>query len=83
MFKTVMKKHDVLQEFVGELKMIYQKELLEVINYQKLISICGNEVVIENILIKGENLKVIYQDPIRVIIKGKITSVLKGEKNGL
>ena len=33
--------------------------------------------------IKGEGLKVIYQDPVKIIIKGKIVTVTKGEYNGI
>ena len=71
MFKGLLKKNEVLQEFVGELKCKYQAEILEVINYHKLYSIYEKEVILSKINIKGEGLKVIYQDPVKIIIKGK------------
>lgn len=83
MFKGLLKRQTILQEFVGELKIIYQKGLLEVINYQKLFSIYEKEVVLTKIIIKGENLKVIYQDPVTIKVKGNIISIIKGEEHGL
>ena len=83
MFKGIIKKNVVLQEYIGELKFIYLKETLEVINYHKLLSIYEKEVLLEDLKIVGENLKVIYQDPVKIIIKGKISNILKGEKHGI
>ena len=75
MFKGLLNKAEVLQEYVGELKITYLKQVLEVVNYQNLISIYDKEVVLEKLLVKGNDLKVIYQDPVRIKVKGKILTV--------
>lgn len=83
MLKRLLKRSSILQEYVGELKVTYQLNELDVINYQRIISIYDQEVVLQNILVKGSELKVIYQDPVKVKIKGKINSVIEREENGI
>ncbi len=83
MFKGILKKNEVLQEFVGEMKFIYQGQVLEVINYHKLFSIYEKEVILEELKIKGEGLKVIYQDPVRIKLKGNIESINWVKTNGI
>lgn len=83
MFKGLLKRNEVLQEFVGEIKIIYQAQVLEIINYRKLFSIYEKEVILDGITIKGNEMKVIYQDPVKIKIRGNIESVIKGEKNGI
>ena len=83
MLRKLFKRNKLLQEYVGELKIIYQADIVEVLNYNELISIYEKEVILSNIAILGNDLKVIYQDPIKVKIKGKINSITERIKNGI
>ena len=83
MLRKLFKRNKLLQEYVGELKVIYQAEIVEVFNFQELISIYEKEVMLSNITVLGNDLKVIYQDPIKVKIKGKIKSITERTKNGI
>lgn len=83
MLKTILKKSTILQEYVGELKITYQNDFLEVMNYKKIISIYEKEVVLEKIIIEGDNLKIFYQDPVTIKVKGKITSVIAKMEHGI
>ncbi len=83
MLKRLFKCNRILQEYVGELKIIYQYDIVEVVNYIELVSIYDKEVILSNITVLGNNLRVIYQDPVKVKIKGKITSVAERTGNGI
>ena len=83
MLEKFFKRNRLLQEYVGELKIIYQSDFVEVLNYSELISIYEKEVILSNIAILGNELKVIYQDPVKVKIKGKITSITERTGNGI
>ena len=77
MFKKIIGKSEVLQEYVGELKVTYQANCLTIINYKKLFSIDEKEVLLEELKVEGKELKVIYQDKVKITIKGKISDVTK------
>ena len=77
MFKKIIGKSEVLQEYVGELKVTYQANCLTIINYNKLFSIDEKEVLLEELKVEGQELKVIYQDKVKITIKGKISNVTK------
>ena len=77
MFKKIIGKSEVLQEYVGELKVTYQANCLTIINYNKLFSIDEKEVLLEELKVEGKELKVIYQDKVKITIKGKISNVTK------
>ena len=77
MFKKIIGKSEVLQEYVGELKVTYQANCLTIINYNKLFSIDEKEVLFEELKVEGKELKVIYQDKVKITIKGKISNVTK------
>ena len=83
MLKKIFRQNSILQEYVGELKITYQTDVLEVVNYLELISIYEREVILSKICVLGSNLKVVYQDPVKVKIKGKITSVTERIENGI
>ena len=83
MLEKFFKRNRLLQEYVGELKIIYQSDIVEVLNYKDLISIYEKEVILSNLAILGNELKVIYQDPVKVKIKGKITSITERTGNGI
>lgn len=84
MFKGLLNRTEVIGEYVGELKITYIRQILEVVNYQNLISIYDKEVVLEKVLIIGSEIKVVYQDPVRIKIIGNIDTVsLRGQKNGI
>lgn len=83
MLRKIFKHNSDLQEYVGELKIIYQSDIVEVINYLELISIYDKEVILSKINILGSELKVIYQDPVKVKIKGKITSITERTAHGI
>ena len=50
---------------------------------KELSALTEKEVLLEKLKIVGENLKVIYQDPVKIIIKGKISNIIKVEKHGI
>ena len=77
MFKKIIGKSEVLQEYVGELKVTSQANCLTIINYNKLFSIDEKEVLFEELKVEGKELKVIYQDKVKITIKGKISNVTK------
>ena len=79
MLNKLFRKNETLGEYFNGLKLIYQENILLVINYDRIDSICNKEVILANIKVVGEDLKVIYQDPIKIKIKGKINTVTKGE----
>ena len=77
MFKKLIGKSEILQEYVGELKITYQSECLTVINYKNIYSIDDKEVLLEEVKVEGTGLKVIYQDKVKITIKGNIINVSK------
>ena len=79
MLKKLFKKNETVAEYFNELKIIYQQDMILVINYEQIHSIHSKEVILNKINIIGEELKVIYQDPIKIKVKGKIYTVTKGE----
>lgn len=79
MLKKLFRKNEVVAEYFNELKIIYQQDTILVINYEQIHSIHSKEVILNKITIVGEDLKVIYQDPIKIKVKGKIHTVTKGE----
>lgn len=84
MIRKLIKRVDDLKEFYGYLKYIYQNDTLEVINFNKIISIDNQIVILQDLTIEGSNLKIIYQDPVKIIIKGDITKlVMKNGENGI
>ena len=83
MLRKIFKNNRDLQEYVGELKIIYQNDIVEVINYKELISIYDKEVILNKLSVLGSQLKVIYQDPVKVKIKGKIISIMERTGHGI
>lgn len=83
MLKRILKKADVFKEYYGELKFIYTDLTLEVINYESIISIDDVKVCLKEVTVNGYNFKIIYQDPVKIIIKGAIDSIMIKGKNGL
>lgn len=79
MFKKLFKRNEVLGEYFNGLKLIYQEDTLLIINYERIDSINSSEVILSKINVVGKDLKVIYQDPIKIKIKGKITTITLGE----
>ena len=80
MLNKIVRGIEGIEEYGNELKVIYKKDELEVINYQKIISINDNKVILLSLVIEGVEFKVVYQDPIKIKIKGKITNVSKNNK---
>ena len=79
MLKKLFKRNEVLGEYFNGLKLIYQEDTLLIINYERIDSINSSEVILSKINVVGKDLKVIYQDPIKIKIKGKITTITLGE----
>ena len=77
MLGKILKKQELLQEYVGELKITYQNYMLTVMNYKNIYSIDKNEVILEEINVIGEELRIIYQDKVKITIKGNISNVIK------
>ena len=77
MLKKIFGKSEILQEYIGELKIVYQCDSLTISNYKKIYSIDKSEVILEEIKVVGNELKVVYQDKVKITIKGKITNVIK------
>ena len=77
MLRKIFSKSEILQEYIGELKIVYQSDSLTISNYKKIYSIDKSEVILEEIKVVGNELKVVYQDKVKITIKGKITNVIK------
>ena len=75
--RKIFGKSEILQEYIGELKIVYQNDSLTISNFNKIYSIDKSEVILEEIIVVGEELRVVYQDKIKIIIKGTITNVTK------
>lgn len=80
MIKKILKKTSTLKEYLGIRKIIYEDDVITILNYYDLVSIKKDLIVIKDLLIKGEELRVIYQDPVKIKIKGKIAEVIKNDK---
>ena len=77
MLGKILKKQELLQEYVGELKITYQNYMLTVMNYKNIYSIDKNEVILEEINVIGEELRITYHDKVKITIKGNISNVIK------
>jgi hypothetical protein len=77
MLGKILRKTNVPKEYLGDLKITYINNVMVVTNYCELISINSVLVDLKGLVIKGEKLKVIYQDPVRIKIDGKISEVSK------
>ena len=75
MLEKIINKLGVPKELVGKLKVIYIDNELTLFNYLELISIDTTCVKLKEISVYGTNLKVVYQDPIKIKIKGEIKEV--------
>lgn len=81
MINKIVRKIEGIEEYADELKVIYKKDEIEVTNYHKIININELKIILLNLVIDGVGLKVIYQDPIKIKIKGKINNVSKNNKS--
>ena len=77
MLKKILGKTKIDKEYIGFIKIIYETDLIVVINYQSVININSTIIDLMDLVIKGVGLKVIYQDPSRIKISGKISEVTK------
>ena len=77
MLKGILKKTKIDSEYIGLLKVIYETDLIIIINYKRTFNINSSLIDLNELLIKGEGLKVIYQDPVRIKIRGKIDEVVR------
>lgn len=80
MIKKILKKTSTLKEYLGIRKIIYEDDVITILNYYDLVSIKKDLITIKDLLIKGEELRVIYQDPVKIKIKGKIVEVIRNDK---
>ena len=80
MIKKVLKRTSIEKEYIGIRKIVYEDGVITISNYKDLISISDNLIDIKDLIIKGEKLRVIYQDPIQIKIKGKINEVINNDK---
>ena len=80
MIKKILKKTSTLKEYLGIRKIIYEDDVITILNYYDLVSIKKDLITIKDLLIKGEELRVIYQDPVKIKIKGKIAEVTRNDK---
>jgi hypothetical protein len=78
--KKILKKTSTLKEYLGIRKIIYEDDVITILNYYDLVSIKKDLITIKDLLIKGEELRVIYQDPVKIKIKGKIAEVTRNDK---
>ncbi len=72
---NLIKSNEVTQNLFNSLKINYYNNILEIAMYNKLLSFTNEEVLLNDISIYGENLKVIYIDKFIIKVKGKITLV--------
>ena len=77
MIKRILQKTKIDKEYLGLRKIIYEDKVITIINYTDLIRINQNVIELFDLTIKGEGLKTIYQDPVKIKIKGNISEVVK------
>ena len=77
MIKKILERTKIEKEYIGLLKIIYESDLIVIINYKGTKSINSTLIELLDLTIKGEGLKVIYQDPSRIKISGKISEVAR------
>ena len=65
--RKIFGKSEILQEYIGELKIVFQNDSLTISNFNKIYSIDKSEVILEEIIVLGEELRVVYQDKIKII----------------
>ena len=80
LIKKLIKKVDDFSIYGQALKIEYLNDKLNIINYGKLLSIDEKEVAFDGVRVLGNNLRVIYQDPINITIKGTIENVSRKNK---
>lgn len=67
------------KEYGSTMKIEVIDEELVVVNYGDLLKFSEYEIVLIKLIVRGEELKLIYQDPKIIKIKGKIKEIIKGE----
>jgi len=77
MLDKLFNKTNVAKEYLGKFKIIYEENAITVYNYLDLLKINDLECDLSSVLIKGEKLRVIYQDPITIKLTGNIKEVVK------
>ena len=67
------------KEYGSELKIEVIGEDVLIINYNNLLEYSENEIILLKLIIRGEELRLIYQDPKIIKIKGKVKEIIKGD----
>ncbi len=75
---NVIKNNPVTQNLINSLKIVYYNNSLEIQCYNKILSFDDKEILLSNISILGENLKIVYIDKYLIKVNGKI-NLIKGE----
>ncbi|MFI3252058.1 MAG: YabP/YqfC family sporulation protein [bacterium] len=77
---NIIRNNEITKNLLNDLKVTYQNNLIEITNYNKILIFDDKEIVLKNIVIQGENLKIIYIDKYQVKVNGTI-HLVKGDIN--
>lgn len=61
------------------MRLSIEKNLLSIDNYNQIIDIKNDLIVAENIIIYGSDLRVIFLDKYRIVIKGLFKNIKLGD----
>lgn len=75
---NLIKGNEVASNLFNDLKVTYCNNILEIINYTKLLSFDDSSIVLSKLSVEGENLRIVFIDKYLIRVNGKIT-LIKGE----
>lgn len=61
------------------MKIYFENNLLSVDNYKQIINITSDLILLQDLKVKGSNIKVLSIDPYKIVISGNIYNIIIGE----
>lgn len=59
----------------------YKNNFMQIDNYKQIYKLTSDLIVLDNLIIEGISLKILYLDKDRIEISGNIARVIKGAHN--
>lgn len=75
---NIIKKNEVLNPLFNNTKIFFENDVIEITHYKKIKLISLTEIQLKEIIICGQNLKVIFIDKYLIRISGNIDIVKRG-----
>lgn len=72
-------KNDITKNLIKKITILYESDSLEISMYKKILSFNDKEIILNDVIIEGDNLKITYIDKYLIKVSGKITLVKRGE----